>query len=57
MNLSLSMPLTFNSKQIDKVVSIDDVASLSNPEILFFVKIAIFGDFGIFRADRQNREL
>ena len=34
MNLSLSMPLTFNSKQIDKVVSIDDVASLSNPEIL-----------------------
>ncbi len=28
------MPLTFNSKQIDKVVSIDDVASLSNPEIL-----------------------
>ena len=34
MNLSLSMPLTFNSKQIDKVVSIDDVATLSNPEIL-----------------------
>ena len=34
MNLSLSMPLTFNSKQIDKVVSIDDVGSLSNPEIL-----------------------
>ena len=34
MKLSLSMPLTFNSKQIDKVVSIDDVASLSNPEIL-----------------------
>ena len=28
------MPLTFNSKQIDKVVSIDDVATLSNPEIL-----------------------
>ena len=28
------MPLTFNSKQIDKVVSIDDVGSLSNPEIL-----------------------
>ena len=34
MKLSLSMPLTFNSKQIDKVVSIDDVGSLSNPEIL-----------------------
>ena len=28
------MPLTFNSKQIDKVVSIDDVGKLSNPEIL-----------------------
>ena len=28
------MPLTFNSKQIDKVVSIDDVGSLSNPEVL-----------------------
>ena len=34
MKLSLSMPLTFNSKQIDKVVSIDDVGSLSNPELL-----------------------
>ena len=34
MKLSLSMPLTFNSKQIDKVVSIDDVGSLSNPEAL-----------------------
>ena len=34
MKLSLSMPLTFNSKQIDKVVSIDDVGSLSNPEVL-----------------------
>jgi|5_EtaG_2_1085323.scaffolds.fasta_scaffold00401_16 cell division protein ZapA (FtsZ GTPase activity inhibitor) len=34
MKLSLSMPLTFNSKQIDKVVSIDDVGTLSNPEIL-----------------------
>ena len=34
MILSLSMPLTFNSKQIDKVVSIDDVGSLSNPEVL-----------------------
>ena len=34
MKLSLSMPLTFNSKQIDKVVSIDDVESLSNPEVL-----------------------
>lgn len=34
MKLSLSMPLTFKSKQIDKLVSIDDVASLSNPEIL-----------------------
>ena len=28
------MALTFNSKQIDKVVSIDDVGKLSNPEIL-----------------------
>ena len=28
------MPLTFKSKQIDKVVSIDDVGKLSNPEIL-----------------------
>ena len=28
------MPLTFNSKQIDKVVTIDDVGSLSNPEVL-----------------------
>ena len=27
------MPLTFNSKQLDKVVSIDDVGSLSNPEV------------------------
>ena len=34
MKLSLSMPLTFKSKQIDKLVSIDDVGSLSNPEIL-----------------------
>ena len=34
MKLSLSMPLTFNSKQIDKVVTIDDVGSLSNPEVL-----------------------
>ena len=34
MKLSLSIPLTFTSKQIDKVVSIDDVASLSNPEVL-----------------------
>ena len=28
------MALTFNSRQIDKVVSIDDVGKLSNPEIL-----------------------
>ena len=28
------MPLTFKSRQIDKVVSIDDVGQLSNPEIL-----------------------
>ncbi len=28
------MPLTFNSKQIDKVVSIDQIPQLSNPEIL-----------------------
>ena len=28
------MALTFHSKQIDKVVSIDDVGKLSNPEIL-----------------------
>ena len=28
------MPLTFNSKQIDKVVTIDDVGTLSNPEML-----------------------
>jgi len=34
MKLSLSMPLTFNSKQIDKVVSIDQIPQLSNPEIL-----------------------
>ena len=34
MKLSLSMPLTFNSKQIDKIVTIDDVGSLSNPEVL-----------------------
>jgi hypothetical protein len=34
MKLSLSMPLTFNSKQIDKVVSIDQIPDLSNPEIL-----------------------
>ena len=34
MKLSLSMPLTFNSKQIDKVVTIDDVGALSNPEVL-----------------------
>jgi len=34
MKLSLSMPLTFNSKQIDKVVTIDQIPELSNPEIL-----------------------
>ena len=34
MKLSLSMPLTFNSKQIDKVVTIDQISQLSNPEIL-----------------------
>ena len=34
MKLSLSMLLTFNSKQIDKVVSIDQIPQLSNPEIL-----------------------
>jgi len=34
MKLSLSMPLTFNSKQIDKVVTIDQIPDLSNPEIL-----------------------
>ncbi len=34
MKLSLSMPLTFNSKQIDKVVTIDQIPQLSNPEIL-----------------------
>ena len=28
------MPLTFNSKQIDKVVTIDQIPELSNPEIL-----------------------
>ena len=34
MKLSLSMPLTCNSKQIDKVVTIDQIPELSNPEIL-----------------------
>ena len=59
MKLSLSMPLTFNSKQIDKVVTIDDVGSLSNPEVLLLkdeLMTAINNMDGYIKKFKQEKQ-